>query len=100
MGGETALHEAVKRCSFDVVSVLVVKGADPTITDKRGDSPLALAIRVGYYTIVQRLLESTDSTGLQYQFSQQDVAAVEKFLAPLRNDEGGLPEKERKNLES
>jgi ankyrin repeat protein len=47
--GWTPLHVAVKtgvgRC--DVVELLVARGADPGLTDCFGNTPLALAVKLG-----------------------------------------------------
>jgi ankyrin repeat protein len=98
--GVTALHEALRRFSVEVIEALVANGAHPTITDDVGDSPLALAIGIGYYSIVQLLLSSIDCGGAPYRPSQQDAKATQEFLAPLKRNEQELLAKERENLES
>jgi ankyrin repeat protein len=98
--GCTALHEAVRRCRTDIIEALQAQHTNPTISDKDGNSLLSIAIETRYYTIVQMLLNSRDSNGLAFKFSEKDQNAAEGFLRPLRQHEAELQEKEKMNLHS
>jgi hypothetical protein len=41
-GGVTPLHFAVEGCNVDVARILLYHGADPTIRDNKGRTPLEL----------------------------------------------------------
>jgi FOG: Ankyrin repeat len=45
--GYTPLHFAVEGCRVDVVRVLLDHGADPTIRDKKGRTPLEIGRKCG-----------------------------------------------------
>jgi ankyrin repeat protein len=99
-GGVTALHRALRRFDINLIKELMAKGADPTVIDKRGRSPFAVAIDIGYYSAVLLMLASKDQSGLSYRLSEEDAQATEQFLAPLRKNKDEDLAQEREKLES
>ncbi|KAG2456361.1 ANR50 protein, partial [Polypterus senegalus] len=61
--GRTLLASASHAGSTDVVSLLLSKGADPTIQDYQGQTPLMLAARQGHARVLQCLLEWAQKDG-------------------------------------
>ncbi|KAF7715218.1 Uncharacterized protein PECH_008712 [Penicillium ucsense] len=59
--GHTALHRAALHGHGQVLSVLLRAGADPTIPDNTGLTPLHFAAQNGHAGLVQQLLASTPS---------------------------------------
>jgi ankyrin repeat protein len=61
--GETALHDAAKQGFNSVVELLVARGANPNVKNKRNETPLALAERrpsdSGIRALVREDLRST-----------------------------------------
>lgn len=47
--GRTALHVAVEYGQFQVIELLLVAGASPTIEDQYGNTPITIAQRKGYH---------------------------------------------------
>lgn len=49
--GESALHIAVRRGRFDCTMVLLTHGAMPNVKGKDGNTPLHLAMKVGFSSV-------------------------------------------------
>ncbi|CAH1182734.1 unnamed protein product [Phyllotreta striolata] len=56
--GETALSAASANGCHGVCSVLINRGADPCITNKKDLSPLLLAVKEGHWAIAERLIQN------------------------------------------
>ena len=55
--GETPLHEAARHNAVDCVTVLLAHGADPTVANNDGDTPLRIA-QIKGHSAVAALLEA------------------------------------------
>lgn len=58
VGEVTLLHEAVRAGAFDVITLLVARGADPFVADRRGGTPLHWAAAYGTAGAAMVLLEA------------------------------------------
>ena len=78
---------AVKNGYIDYVKILATAGADPYLTDQRGDSALSLAIKENWdcaLEIIKAVGNQKDSTGygvLSYGAMYGDVEVVKKILS-------------------
>lgn len=69
LNGNTALHAAAKVGDKDLVSFLLIKGADSTLKNDDGDTPLFVSVKNGKYSTSTLLAEigenifATDSDG-------------------------------------
>lgn len=78
---------AVKNGNVDYVKILASAGADPYLTDQRGDSALSLAIKENWdcaLEIIKAVGNQKDSTGygvLSYGAMYGDVEVVKKILS-------------------
>jgi ankyrin repeat protein len=88
--GETALHITIKRRDLTWTRFLLAKGADPNVADRRGNSPLMAAARLGFVEGAALLLsqkaqvnQDNDSgeTPLIVAVQQRDPAMVRLLLA-------------------
>mmetsp|Transcript_17057 Transcript_17057/g.19058 ORF Transcript_17057/g.19058 Transcript_17057/m.19058 type:complete len:160 (+) Transcript_17057:212-691(+) len=63
-GNETPLHHAVslknEEEALGIVEILLLKGANPNLKDKLGDSPIERAKRLGKSNVVMLFLNSSD----------------------------------------
>lgn len=100
--GETALHIVTERRDALWIRFLTSRGANPNIRDKRGITPLQLAVTLGFVEGVEQLIkagaevEVTDSAGetpLIAAVHRRDPALVrlllEKGADPDRADNSG-----------
>lgn len=69
----TALHMAVDMGCIGAVKILLKNGADPTLINKAGDTPMVLAAKRGYADII-KLLSKSSSSDIK-QSTTQDVQA-------------------------
>ncbi len=92
--GVSALGFAAERGHFDVVRLLVARGADVTITDSfYGSRPLDMALRGGHLDIALYLLEHQSpgaAAVLNAAIRRRDAAAVKIVLATRQVDAAGL----------
>ena len=79
--GTTALHQASRYGCEEVVSTLLVNGADPTKRLKDGRTPLYLASHAGYETILTRLIASFNA------LKGGDRAALKEYVDASRTEE-------------
>eukprot|EP00301_Raphidiophrys_heterophryoidea_P023065 c7062_g1_i2.p1 GENE.c7062_g1_i2~~c7062_g1_i2.p1 ORF type:complete len:145 (+),score=27.81 c7062_g1_i2:196-630(+) len=63
--GATALHIACIRGDLKVVEVLIAQHADPICTDLENRTPLFTAALAGHIALVEYLLETPASTGME-----------------------------------
>lgn len=100
--GETALHIVTARRDALWIRFLTQRGANPNIRDKKGVTPLQLAVTMGFVEGVEGLIkagaevEVTDSSGetpLIAAVHRRDVPLVRMLLAkganPDRSDNSG-----------
>jgi len=100
--GETALHIVTARRDALWIRFLAQRGANPNIRDKKGVSPLQLAVRLGYAEGVEALIEAgaeidikddAGETPLIAAVHRRDTALVrlllEKGADPDRTDNSG-----------
>jgi len=100
--GETALHIVTERRDLTWVRFLTARGANPNIEDKRGTTPLQLAVILGFTEGAEALISAgarvdvTNSSGetpLISAVHRRDVALVrmllEKGANPDRTDNSG-----------
>lgn len=100
--GETAMHIVTARRDAVWIKFLAQRGANPNIRDKKGVSPLQLAVTLGFVEGVEALIkagaevEVTDAAGetpLIAAVHRRDVALVRLLLAnrgnPDRTDNSG-----------
>ena len=100
--GETALHIVTERRDALWIKFLANRGANPNIRDKKGVSPLQVAVRLGYTEGVEALIEAgadiniNDTAGetpLIAAVHRRDSALVrlllEKGANPDRTDNSG-----------
>ncbi len=100
--GETALHLVTARRDLVWIKFLAQKGANPNIRDKRGVTPLQLAVRLGFIEGVEALInagaevdvnDSAGETPLIAAVHRRDPPLVRVLLAnganPDRTDNSG-----------
>lgn len=100
--GETALHIAVARRDALWTRFLLDKGADPNIADRKGVTPLSLAVNLGFPDGVDALIakrariDSTNDAGetpLIAAVHRRDVAMIRLLMKgganPDRSDNSG-----------
>ncbi len=100
--GQTALHIVVERRDLIWTKFLLQRGANPNIRDKKGVSPLQLAVGLGFTDGVEVLLDSgaeidvNDSAGetpLIAAVHRRDTALIRLLLSkganPDRTDNSG-----------
>ena len=100
--GQTALHIVAERRDAVWIRFLTGKGANPNIRDKKGDTPLAIAARLGFVEGVEALIDAgahldvtsaTGETPLIAAIHRRDVAMVNLLLEhganPGRTDNSG-----------
>ena len=75
--GEIAVHKAARKANLAILEALVAAGADFTVADRKGRSPLACA--AGRTQAVQRFLE----LGVPVDASALAAAAAGKRRKPL-----------------
>lgn len=75
--GETALYKAVAEANLDVVRYLMTVGADPTIANIFGESPLMRAIRTGHLEIIKLLLNDLRVRNTIFRFDSEQHNVVE-----------------------
>lgn len=71
--GETALTIAAANGSTATVSALLARGANPTVVNAKGLSPLMLAAREGHWGTAERLLQGS-------HFFLIDISFIRKFF--------------------
>jgi len=78
----TALFRAATVGDAEIVNMLLLKGADPNITNRDDISPLLVAAHRGHLEVVQQLLSSprtnTNSFHLNSSWKMQKSAAIQK----------------------
>ena len=100
--GETAMHIVTERRDALWIRFLAQRGANPNVRDKKGVTPLQLAVTMGFVEGVEQLIkygaevEVTDSSGetpLIAAVHRRDVPLVRLLLAnganPDRSDNSG-----------
>lgn len=100
--GQTALHIVVERRDLVWTKFLLQRGANPNIRDKKGVSPLQLAVGLGFVDGVDALLHSgaeidvndkAGETPLIAAVHRRDVALIRLLLSngadPDRTDNSG-----------
>ncbi|QFT76843.1 Ankyrin repeats (3 copies) [Erythrobacter sp. THAF29] len=100
--GDTGLHIVTKRRDTLWIRFLQQRGADPNIRNKRGETPLQIAVRMGYIEGVEQLIkggadisvaDSQGETPLISAVHQRNHELVGRLLKegadPDRNDNSG-----------
>ncbi|WP_338446455.1 ankyrin repeat domain-containing protein [Pelagerythrobacter marensis] len=100
--GESALHIVAERRDAVWIRFLTQKGANPNVRDKRGNTPLSIAVSLGFVEGARELIEAgarideTNATGetpLIAAIHRRDTAMVEMLLEhganPDRTDNSG-----------
>ncbi|TNE34862.1 MAG: ankyrin repeat domain-containing protein [Alphaproteobacteria bacterium] len=100
--GQTALHIVIERRDLLWTNFLIQRGANPNIRDKKGVSPLQLAVGLGFVEGVEALLDAgaeidvNDSSGetpLIAAVHRRDTALLRLLLSkganPDRTDNSG-----------
>lgn len=80
--GATALHGAVHSCSLEIAKLCLDFGADATVEDGSGESPLGIAVTKNDLRMVSLLLAS-DPTPTKDWVSTVEDAPMEKSMADL-----------------
>lgn len=88
-GGDTPLHIAATLGQERVVTVLLLKGADPDTVDSTGRTPLHVAVEYGHLPTVKVILAANPDVSLRYKvacrgYSILDLAAREGNVDILR----------------
>ena len=98
--GNTALHIAAAVNEADLITFLVVKGADPSITNNAGDTPLHVAVKADNIDATTALIDSKadifardadNNTALQLALSKDDLwydVMINESSAKLRDSNG------------
>jgi ankyrin repeat protein len=73
--GQTPLHNAVMRKRVDAVKVLLQHGADPTIQDNEGKTPIDHAREAGYTDIIKILTEKTTTGRTRKKKNRKSIPA-------------------------
>ena len=60
--GFTSLHCAAQQGHVPIVKLLLENGASPDITNNNGQTPLAIAQRLGYLSVIEELRVVTQTT--------------------------------------
>lgn len=93
--GETALTIAAAHGRLDVISVLLLRGANVSIVNKKENSPLILAVKEGHWVAAEKLiqhqarLEQTDSAGrtpLMVAAAEGHIALTELLIDKGKRD--------------
>lgn len=100
--GQTALHIVVERRDLLWTKFLIQRGANPNIRDKKGTSPLQMAVNLGFIEGAEALLDAgaeidvNDSSGetpLIAAVHRRDTALIRLLLSkganPDRTDNSG-----------
>ncbi|RXZ65566.1 ankyrin repeat domain-containing protein [Pelagerythrobacter rhizovicinus] len=100
--GQTALHIVTERRDAVWIRFLTAKGANPNVRDKTGNTPLAIAVRLGFVEGAEELIDAgarvddvsaTGETPLIAAVHRRDNAMVELLLKkganPDRTDNSG-----------
>ncbi|KAK6638958.1 hypothetical protein RUM43_007228 [Polyplax serrata] len=101
--GETALTISAAQGRVDVISVLLLRGANVSVANKKENSPIILAVKEGHWVVVELLLqhhariEQTDAAGrtpLMVAAAEGHVALTEMLIDKgaclSREDKEGL----------
>ena len=80
--GATALHGAVHSCSLEIAKLCLDFGADATVEDGSGESPLGIAVTKNDLRMVSLLLAS-DPTPTKDWVSTVEDASMDKSMADL-----------------
>lgn len=87
--GETALTISAAQGRVDVISVLLLRGANVSVANKKENSPIILAVKEGHWVVVELLLqhhariEQTDAAGrtpLMVAAAEGHVALTEMLI--------------------
>lgn len=82
--GETALHIVTARRDLIWIKFLTQKGANPNIRDKKGVSPLQLAVQLGFPEGAEALLKAGADVDVNDSAGETPlIAAVHRRDAPL-----------------
>lgn len=103
LAGETALTSSCKFGNIETTSTLLSRGAMVDIRNRKGNSPLLLAVKEGHWAVTERLLqnyadvEQTDSDGktaLVIAAEEGHIGIMELLL----NHKASLAAKDREGL--
>ena len=86
----TALSTAVINAKYDVVELLIEKGADINKENNKGDTPLIHAIRFEDYDMVQLLLEHPD-INIELDLATNKELSLAEDLTPEDEEQNGIP---------
>jgi len=79
-GKQTALHYAVRRGETSIIEALLLAGANPSLMDARGITPLEAAVDSEDLTAVKLILQH-DGSRLSPRLSEQDQAKGTKYVS-------------------
>lgn len=86
----TALSTAVINAKYDVVELLLEKGADINKENNNGDTPLIHAIKFEDYDMVQLLLEHPD-INIELDLDTNKELRLAEELTPEDEEQNGIP---------
>ncbi|RAO72859.1 uncharacterized protein BHQ10_008871 [Talaromyces amestolkiae] len=86
VNGKTTLHDVARNGYMDTAKVLLDHGADPTIKDRFGRTPIRIAREVNHTEILQLLRDARRLREEQKRHGHDEV----DFLPPKRTDTGTI----------
>lgn len=92
----TALHQAAQQGHPLIVSLLLEHGASPNVTTSHGQTPLSIAQKLGYITVIETLkivtettVTTTTTTIVEEKYRVQAPETMQETFMSDSEDEGG-----------